>query len=83
MMADLEQILAELHEGIAKGLLKKVIAGEATAAELSVARQFLKDNNVTAVPAKGTPLGDLADQFGDLPDFSDEDNVVSLGGKPR
>lgn len=38
------------------------------AAILNVARQFLKDNKIEAVPAKGSPLGTLAD----LPVFEDE-----------
>lgn len=43
------------------------------AAILNVARQFLKDNKIEAIPAEGTPLADLAD----LPIFEDE-NVVPL-----
>lgn len=39
------------------------------AAILNVARQFLKDNKIEAVPAKGSPMGDLSD----LPVF-DEDS---------
>lgn len=37
------------------------------AAILNVARQFLKDNKIEAVPAKGSPMGDLSD----LPIFDD------------
>lgn len=79
-MADLDEILANLHEGLAKNLLTKVQDGTATAAELSVARQMLKDNNVTAIPTKGSPLGDLENQLSDLPSFEDDDNVVNFGG---
>lgn len=39
-------------------------------AHLNVIRQFLKDNDIQAEPAKGSPMGDL----GDLPVF--EDDVV-------
>jgi len=78
-MADLDAILANLHTALAEELLKKVQDGSATGAELSVARQMLKDNNVTAVPTNGTPLNDLDKHLSGLPTFEDEDNVVSLG----
>lgn len=68
-MMDLEQLLSTLHEEIAKKLLEKVRSGDVTAAELNVARQFLKDNNVDAVPKKGSSLGSLVDE---LPFTSDE-----------
>lgn len=67
---DLEKILSDLHAEMAKTLLDKVRSGEITAAELSVARQFLKDNNIDAVPKKDTPLGNLVDE---LP-FTDTDD---------
>jgi hypothetical protein len=34
-----------------------------SAAHLSVIRQFLKDNSVEALPAKGSPLGSLASKL--------------------
>jgi hypothetical protein len=40
--------------------------------ELNVLRQFLKDNQISAQPAEGTPFGDLAKA---LPDI---ENVVSF-----
>lgn len=79
-MANLEDLLNDIHSEIASALLKKIKDGTATSADLSVARQFLKDNNITAVPTKGNPLDALNDQFSDLPTFEEEDNVVSLGG---
>lgn len=57
----LEKILSELHENLANKLLAKVKSGEVTAAELNVARQFLKDNNIDAVPKEGSPLQNLTD----------------------
>lgn len=33
--------------------------GEATASDLSVVRQFLKDNGIDSVPKKGSPLDQL------------------------
>ena len=79
-MADLTELLNEIHSALATSLLKKIEDGTATSADLSVARQMLKDNNITSVPTKGTPLDDLNKQMDDLPDFSEEDNVVKMGG---
>lgn len=59
MTTKLDDIFAEMHLEMAKELLKKIKDGSATAADLSVARQFLKDNNISGVPAKDTPLGSL------------------------
>ncbi len=52
--------LGELHALIAKTLTKRILSGEATAADLNVARAFLKDSNVQAVGVTGSPIGDLA-----------------------
>lgn len=78
-MADLDKILANLHTALAQELLDKVSAGEATGAELSVARQMLKDNNFTAVPTKGDDLDELNKMLDGLPAFEaddEDDNVV-------
>lgn len=66
----LMDILEDMHTALAVDLLKRIKDGTATAAELSVARQLLKDNKIEAQPKKGTPLGDLADLpvFDDMPD---------------
>lgn len=57
---DIKKELEKLHVELTKQLLARVREGAATAADLSVARQFLKDNNIDAVPEKGSPLADLA-----------------------
>ncbi len=67
---DAERQLSELHKELAKTLLKRVKDGTATAADLSVARQFLKDNGIEAVPREGKPLGELAKN---LPQFGPDD----------
>ncbi len=67
---DLNKLLQTLHEEMAQKLLDKVRSGEVTAAELNVARQFLKDNNIDAVPKEGSPLSNLAN---DLPFTGDND----------
>jgi hypothetical protein len=68
----LERTLSELHEKLANTLLQKVKSGEVTAAELNVARQFLKDNNVDAIPKEGSPLQQLTDS---LPFTGDEETA--------
>lgn len=74
MSAADDAVLAAIHAALAEDLLKRIRKGEATAADLSVARQFLKDNNISAVPVKNSPLGKLA---GSIPDFdADEDSPI-------
>ena len=51
----------------------KVVRVPPAPAYLNVIRQFLKDNDISAEPAKGSSMGDLSD----LPVFEDE-NVVPL-----
>ena len=54
-----DKILQDLHDAVARDLLSKVMSGQATAAELSVARAFLKDNGIDATPGQSEPLNDL------------------------
>lgn len=68
-MGKLDEILEQLHEGLARDLLKRVKSGEATASDLNVVRQFLKDNGIDNVPKKGSPFGELVNSIpDDLPD---------------
>lgn len=69
--------LDALHGELAKTLRDEIkrmsSAGEdkkGLASLMSVARQFLKDNNVETVPLPGSPLGSLAD---DLPFMGGDD----------
>lgn len=60
---ELEQLLEQLHTALANDLLKKVQSGEASASDLNVARQFLKDNgiDIDAMNAeKNKPIQSLA-----------------------
>lgn len=52
--------LGILHMALANLLLDRVASGEATAGELSVARQFLKDNGIDANVHQSEPLMNLA-----------------------
>ena len=55
--------LKELHAVLAEKLLQKVKDPDATASELNVARQFLRDNGIDAVPTEGSPLQRLAEEL--------------------
>ena len=55
-----EKGLQELHDVIATELLTRIKTGEATSADLSVARQFLKDNGIDANTGQSAPLLNLA-----------------------
>ena len=67
-----EDALEELHAQLAKSLKEKISSGEATAADLNVARQFLKDNGIDAAPKGESPIGDLANE---LP-FTDPESIA-------
>lgn len=52
--------LDSLHGVVARELIKKIKSGEYTAADLNVARQFLKDNGVEQPAVAGGAIHDLA-----------------------
>ena len=64
--------LKQLHNELAKVLLDRVKNPDAKSADLNVARQFLKDNNIDAVPVKDSPLEQLMKE---LP-FNEEKSVI-------
>ena len=74
---DINEILASLHTATLKELLERIESGNATATELNVARQMLKDNNVIAIATPESPLAELEEV---LEDFDPEafGNVVPL-----
>lgn len=55
--------LKELHEELAKVLLDRVRNKDAKSSDLNVARQFLKDNNIDAVPVDDSPLQKLIEEL--------------------
>ena len=67
----MDDILKELHKSLAEELLTRIKSGEEKASILNVARQFLKDNNIEAIPVEDSPLKSLIDE---LP-FDDEEEV--------
>tara|TARA_R100000406_G_scaffold56203_2_gene38566 strand:+ start:16255 stop:16488 length:234 start_codon:yes stop_codon:yes gene_type:complete len=66
-----QDILEALHSSLATELSQRIKSGEATAADLSVARQFLKDNGIDAFATNDSPLQQLVDSLPfdtDVPD---------------
>lgn len=57
------EALAALHDALAREMAKKLADGTATAADLGVIRQFLKDNGIDALPRRANGLGKLAEQL--------------------
>ena len=55
--------LTELHAILAEKLLEKVKDPDCKASDLNVARQFLKDNNIDAIPVDNSPLKSLMDEL--------------------
>tara|TARA_R100001015_G_scaffold2725_1_gene878 strand:- start:3521 stop:3739 length:219 start_codon:yes stop_codon:yes gene_type:complete len=55
-----EQMMSDLHKAVAQELLNRVMSGEATSADLNVARGFLKDNGIEAGLKQNEPMADLA-----------------------
>ena len=56
----LSETLESLPTEVAMTLLDRIKSGEATAADLSVARQFLKDNGIDSVAFQDSPVSNLA-----------------------
>ena len=66
-----EDLLAALRTAVAEDLHRRITYGEASAAELSVAVKFLKDNHIDSVPTDDNAIGALLDG---MPDFEDDTN---------
>lgn len=66
------EVFEALHEALAMDLLNRVKDGSATAADLNVARAFLKDNNISSIPVKDSPLAGLLAALPFRPNEDDE-----------
>ncbi|TWG49649.1 hypothetical protein [Aminobacter sp. J44] len=62
-MSNLNKVLEQLHTELAETLLAKIRSGEATASDLSVARQFLKDNGIDGARKPNSPIDNLAKEI--------------------
>jgi|TARA_R100001086_G_scaffold71454_1_gene34286 hypothetical protein len=58
-----QEILSEMHLALTKDLLNRIKSGEAKASELNVARQFLKDNDITAIPTDDSAIKQLVEEL--------------------
>lgn len=76
MNAALKELLEQMHNELAQQLLAKLQSGEATAADLNVARQFLKDNEVSASTPASQPMAKLAQ----LVPFKDPEAPITQAG---
>lgn len=77
MARSTDSLFSDLHAGLAEHLKAKLDDGSISAAELSILRQFLKDNAISAQPAEGTSFGDLVASLPDL------DKVVAMQPRKR
>lgn len=68
-----EELLGQLHEAVAKGLLDKILSGEASPADYSAAIRMLKDNKIEAIVEPGDTLDKI---YQNLPTFDDEDEIA-------
>ena len=71
---DTKDLMDVLHRTLAENLLSRIQDPDAKRADLNVARQFLKDNGIDALPVDNSPLSELVKS---LPDFNDEDTDLS------
>ncbi|OUU24145.1 MAG: hypothetical protein CBB97_12400 [Candidatus Endolissoclinum sp. TMED37] len=58
-----QEILSEMHLALTEDLLNRIKSGEAKASELNVARQFLKDNDITAIPTDDSAIKQLVEEL--------------------
>jgi len=57
----MERQLERLHNVLTQELLTRITSGDASAGDLNVARQFLRDNHIEALPVADSPLKNLLD----------------------
>jgi len=69
-----DELLEMLHGALAEEFLRRIKDGTATAADLSAARQFLKDNGIDAAPKEGSPMNNLMEN---LPFEANEDHIYN------
>jgi len=74
-LAKTDDLFQELHAGLAELLREKLVEGTISVSEMGILRQFLKDNQITAVPVEGTPFGELVSSVPNL------DKVVHMRRK--
>jgi len=68
----LDELMEALHKELGQTLLERIRDPEVKASDLNVARQFLKDNDITALPADNNVLAQLLE---DLP-FNEQEDLI-------
>ncbi len=63
----LEKLHGDLATKLSDAIEDMACTDKGYASLLNVARQFLKDNHIEAIPASGSPLGDLAKKVAQFP----------------
>lgn len=56
---NIQSLLDNIHETVAKELLDRLQMGTATTADISAAIKLLKDNNITSEVAESEPLREI------------------------
>ena len=59
-MKKIEKLLSQLHGLMTEELINRIVSGEATSADLSVAVKFLKDNGIDVGERTESPIQNLA-----------------------
>tara|TARA_R100000951_G_scaffold58960_1_gene49613 strand:+ start:109 stop:324 length:216 start_codon:yes stop_codon:yes gene_type:complete len=59
----LDELMEALHSELGQTLLERIRDPEVKASDLNVARQFLKDNDITAIPTDENVLKQLLDEL--------------------
>lgn len=59
----LDELMEALHSELGQKLLERIRDPEVKASDLNVARQFLKDNDITAIPTDENVLKQLLDEL--------------------
>ena len=68
----LDELMGALHSELGMKLLERIRDPEVKASDLNVARQFLKDNDITAIPADNNALAQLLEE---LP-FNEQEDLI-------
>ena len=58
-----EKDLGELHGILARILKEKILSGEASPADLNLARQFLRDNNIECAGTNNIDIKNLIEEL--------------------
>jgi ABC-type Zn uptake system ZnuABC Zn-binding protein ZnuA len=76
-MSNKSEKLYTLQDMLIDEFVKRIQTGEATAADLSAARQLLKDNGIQAIATEDSPMLELVKS---LP-FEDDSEPLKISGQ--